>query len=260
MNSVKKNLASEIFVIATGVAALIHSTWSIGTLFSGVEPSAELQPFRYLTWLIPALLVAFALDIGQIATSHQIGLDLARGERPRGKYVTFVVFAVSTYYLQWLYMAHHIPTLELGAGIGITHREFASNLRDLAVWVVPAFLPLSTMLYTFSRVQEKPAHTEKEVYVEPAYTEIVVEETPLPEIEAPKQRLFVQGNYTGETLASVGLDEDGKHMYTCPYCGESKSGYETERSAKNACSTHIGRWCKKRPVYANGNSESKEDA
>jgi hypothetical protein len=104
--------------------------------------------------LIPALLIAFALDVGQIVTSWEIrehGLSLGRG-------VTFFVFAGATYYLQWLYIAHHMPALEIAAGVSATAKGTAISMRDAALWIVPALLPLSTLLYTFSgkNAQVKP--------------------------------------------------------------------------------------------------------
>ena len=137
-----KHLLEQPFVFATGAAALIHSTWALGTFFSGEQP----EGWHLIGWIVPALLIAFALDVGQIATSHEIrthGLNFARG-------VTFMVFALATYYLQWLYMAHHMPALELSPGISAGMSGMALSLRDMAIWVIPSLLPLSTLLYTFS--------------------------------------------------------------------------------------------------------------
>lgn len=141
-----KHIINQPFVAATGLAALIHSTWSLGTLFAGNQPSAENSLLAFLGWIIPALLIAFALDIGQIFTSVAIrerGLSLARG-------ATFAIFAFATYYLQWLYMAHHMPALDLSAGVRSEWADSALLLRDAAIWIIPALLPLATLLYTFS--------------------------------------------------------------------------------------------------------------
>src|SRR5690606_34049346 len=98
------------FIFATGLAALMHSTWSLGTLFAGVSP--EVAPtLEYAGWIAPAVLIAFALDVGQIVTSA----ELRAGERTLAKYATFGIFAAATYYLQWLYIVHHMPALDLGA-------------------------------------------------------------------------------------------------------------------------------------------------
>ena len=157
-----KHMFKQPFVFATGLAALIHSTWALGTLFSGEQPVG----WHLVGWLIPALLIAFALDVGQIVTSTEIrehGLTLPRG-------LTFLVFALATYYLQWLYIAHHMPALELAPGISATARSTAIYMRDAALWVIPALLPLSTLLYTFSadkeRVTELPVVTPAPVQVE----------------------------------------------------------------------------------------------
>jgi len=141
-----KHIFEQPFVFATGLAALVHSTWSLGTLFSGQQPEANLADIQFWGWIAPAFLIAVALDIGQIATSSTIrtrGLTKARG-------FTFIVFAAATYFLQWLYIAHHMPALDLGAGVRAEWAGGAQLIRDAALWLIPLLLPLSTLLYTFS--------------------------------------------------------------------------------------------------------------
>lgn len=163
-----KHAYQQPLIFATGLAALVHSTWSLGTMFSGEQPSVEtitngIGYVHFAGWIIPALLIAFALDIGQIITSHEIrtqGMTKARG-------ITFIVFALATYYLQWLYMAHHMPLVELAPGISDIHLEAALWLRNMGLWLIPALLPLSTLLYTFSSETDeiKPVHvTLPEIY------------------------------------------------------------------------------------------------
>lgn len=261
MKNIRAHLIAEIFVIATGFAALVHSTWSAGTLFSGMQPVAATgeawftYALRYMEWMLPALLVAFALDIGQIATSHEIRECIKRGEQPYRKYVTFIVFALATYYLQWLYMAFHIPMLALGAGVSSVHTAIATSLRDLSIWIVPAFLPLSTLLYTFSHARSEDevhqgVHIEAEVHVHNASStyvglqdgEIVESKTPL----VIQPRVSTEGSYTGETEGAVIQSTSGEWEWSCPYCAMHKGGYAKEGAARNACSSHIGRWCKVR--------------
>jgi hypothetical protein len=166
-----KHVLYQPFIVATGLAALVHSTWGLATLFGGQQPEGWL----IVGWITPALLIAFALDVGQIATSAEIrqhGLTVGRG-------VTFFVFAAATYYLQWLYIAHHMPALQLGAGVSDMARTTAVYMRDAAVWIIPAFLPLSTVLYTFSG---KTTHSLRET---PNPVEIKIDSA---EAELPKPR------------------------------------------------------------------------
>lgn len=154
------HIKSQPFVAATAAAALIHSAWSLGTLFSGTQPvppiiGDDMQLWiefviKTLAWHIPAVSIAFAFDVGQVVTAHEIRTAHSAGRIPIRKYVTFVVFAAATYYLQMLYAAHHFPDLALGAGVSPEHRPTVQLWLDAAVWVIPAFLPLSTLLYTFS--------------------------------------------------------------------------------------------------------------
>lgn len=144
-----KHILQQPFVAATGLAALLHSTWALGTLFAGPQPEAGLT-VAFLGWLLPALLIAFALDVGQISTSAEIrrhGMTWARG-------LTFATFALATYYLQWLYIAHHMPALDLAPGVRPAWAGLALLVRDAALWIIPALLPASTLLYTFSGRQE----------------------------------------------------------------------------------------------------------
>jgi len=136
---------NEFFIGATGAAALVHSTWTLGTLMSGQQPQASIS-VEFFGWLIPALLLAFALDVGQVATSHQIrtlGLTPHRA-------VTFGVFCLATYYLQWAYMVHHVPNIALANGVRAEWSSGVGILRDFCIWIIPALMPLATLLYTLS--------------------------------------------------------------------------------------------------------------
>lgn len=262
MHRLRAFLSAEIFVIATGFAALVHSTWSASTLFSGLPPvhtgdEATLRyAWRMFEWILPGLLIAFSLDIGQIATSHEIRVCIARGEKPVRKYIVFAVFAVATYYLQWMYMAHHVPLLPLGEGVSAVHRPFAETVRDAAVWLVPALLPLSTLLYTYSHVGAQvevvtPVRRLRRSTVAMHVRVQMVRRPVLPAVQRPALpmhstvRTSPTGAYTGETAGAIVQSAQG-WMYTCPHCGKSKDGYASEGAARNACSAHVGRWCTER--------------
>lgn len=138
-------VSDQPFIVATGLAALIHSTWALGTMFAGPEPSAELDFLLWLRWVIPAFLIAFSFDVGQISVS----MGIRSGQRSRARFVTFAVLAAATYYCQWLFLAHHVPLLELSAGVRDEWRPFVAFMRDLGIWIIPGLLPISTTLYTF---------------------------------------------------------------------------------------------------------------
>jgi hypothetical protein len=140
-----KHLSTQPFIVATGIAALLHSTWALAIYFSGKLPTNAnaLEVFGYY---IPAFLIAFSLDVGQIVTS----IEIREGQRSRAKYLTFATFALATFFLQFLYISAHVPTVEQGAGVRAAWADGIQFLRDLAVFVLPALLPLSTLLYTFS--------------------------------------------------------------------------------------------------------------
>lgn len=145
MRQILKHIVSQPFIASTAFAALLHSTWSLGTLFAGVQPSAGFN-FEFIGWLTPALLIAFSLDIGLLATAGEI----RAGQRTRAKYLTFAILALAMFYCQWVYLIAHTPALALAPGVSPTWAGIALTLRDAAIWIIPALLPLSTLLYTFS--------------------------------------------------------------------------------------------------------------
>jgi len=168
MTTLKRILAhiwEQPFIFTTGLAALFHSCWSIATLFTGPEPPQGTQ--AWFAWVLPGFLIAFSLDVGQIVTSAEI----RQGSRSWQKYTTFAVFAIATYYLQWLYAAHHMPLLELAPGV--TDIPLVTGLRDLALWFLPALLPLSTLLYTFSHDTQTTMQTHPEAESRPFWQRLL---------------------------------------------------------------------------------------
>ena len=214
-------LADHLFIATTGTAALIHSTWSLATFFNGTEP----QPgsWSWVFWVTPALLLAISIDVGQIATSAQI----AKGERTRAKYATFAFLAVATYFLQWLYLAHHLPLISLGEGVNPNVVPFAIGVRDIALWLLPALLPMSTLLYTFSYGKVAKQRAATMTIKQTTQTEIKVEKPDAPQIATVNaQRIAAPANSAN---AGYGIE--------CPDC-EWKGAYNSPRGATNALVAH----------------------
>jgi hypothetical protein len=211
-----KHAINEPFILATGFAALVHSTWSLAVLFSGEPPVWEPTSMMYWAklayWLVPALLIAFALDVGQIATSSEI----RNGERTVTKYTTFIVIATATYYLQWLYMAHHMPALALGEGVyadGLAGRLVLLT-RNAAIWVIPGLLPLSTTLYTLSG-REPHRVTEHDT-----------------------QQVIIADERSDLLPGTVPVTDE--HLAQCPSCGWNRE-YDNPDSARRGLAAHQAR-------------------
>lgn len=209
-----KHFTQQPFVFATGLAALVHSTWSLGTLFAGQEPPQF--TVTWFAWLSPALLIAFALDIGQIVTSAEI----RSGQRTRVKYATFSCFAVATYYLQWLYIAHHMPNLALAAGVREEWYGAATLLRDAAIWFIPALLPLSTLLYTFSHSSPSQLASKPDVPT-------------AGQIESPKPDVSMAVQIVGDNKV---------YPFTCEDCGDFIGVYPSGIAKAQAKRAH-GKHC-----------------
>lgn len=202
-------IARHAFVIATGFAALIHSTWTLATIFNGPEPSTI--DIHWLSWVIAAFLFAFAIDVGQIA----ISVELRGGERTRAKYVAFAVLAALTYFFQWWYVAMHIPNMELAAGLRPEWRPLAALIRDAAVWIVPLALPLATTIYTFSYAKPKVVRSAKSANV--------LSQTAI--VPMPPQK------------SDITIEMPESYEARCDVCGWNKT-YATQRSATNAKVAH----------------------
>lgn len=214
-----KHMSENLFITFTGIAALVHSTWSLGTMFSGVAPSGDW--WEYAAWVLPAFFVAFALDVGQISTSAAIrhnGLTWQRG-------LAFFVFAVATYYLQFLYIAHHMPSLPIASGVSEFHQWTVVTARDAAIWILPLLLPLSTMLYTISDGDNK-----EQPLPEPTISVVNVEKPLLEE----KSSDFV--------ATSIELIPQSKFEAHCSDCGWHKE-YDDSKKADRALNTHKSIHC-----------------
>lgn len=192
MNALKHHFTSQPFVFSTAVAAFIHSASILFFVFGGrpldVLALPDMSPLRFimaivefLYGIIPAVLIAASLDIGQINTSARIKAAHENGSHPLPLYLTFFVMAASTYYLQWLYLSIHAPFIELARGVQFG-ASFANTVQDLAVWLVPALLPAGTLLYTFSADDHKTPKNEASAISQPENALIIVENeiSPLP--------------------------------------------------------------------------------
>lgn len=221
-----KHMSENLFITFTGIAALVHSTWALGTMFSGVAP--EGNALAYAGWLLPAFFVAFAMDVGQISTSAAIrhhGLTWQRA-------LAFSVFAVATYYLQFLYIAHHMPSLAIAAGVSEFHHWTVVTARDAAIWILPLLLPLSTMLYTISDGDKKgeqrgPAHPE-----------------PIITVAMPEKPMLEENTSDTQEL-SMELIPQAKFTAYCPDCGWEKE-YDDSKRADRALNTHKSIHCPKK--------------
>jgi hypothetical protein len=228
-----KHMSENLFITFTGIAALVHSTWSLGTMFSGQAPDAG-DWLAYAGWVLTAFFVAFAMDVGQISTSAAIrhnGLTWQRG-------LAFFVFAVATYYLQFLYIAHHLPLMALAEGISEFHRPFVKTSVDAAIWILPLLLPLSTMLYTISDGDSKE-QIVSEPFAEPTITLIT------PEISVPLLFEEKVNNLSGDLKLEEEIIKEPKYPAHCADCGWERE-YENPETAKRALKTHMSVHCPNR--------------
>lgn len=233
-------IASEPFVTATGAAAFLHSTWTLQMMFSGRILNLGAPFLEWAGANIPSALLAFAIDVGQIKTSA----DIRRGNANAGKFLTFAVLALATYYLQWIYMMHHAPALALGAGVRADLRETAAAMRDAAIFIIPALLPLSTLLYTMSNANAHALDLRKlfqrarmpDAKAERAQMRAIREVVRTQAALAPTGKS--SGTFTDEYADAVRENADETYTGKCPYCVYETEPKASERAAKAALSAH----------------------
>lgn len=204
-------LNSELFVVTTALAALSHSTWTLSTMFAGLEPQPQFTP-AWFAWVVPGFLIAVSFDIGLVSISDEI----RSGNRSRAKFLALGVLSASMFLLQWGYISHHMPALSLAPGVRAEWQGVAALLRDSLLWVIPALLPLAVTLHTFSH--NKPA--------EPPQPETAPSSTALVALrQADPERIIIENPL------------ESRHEIECDQCDWS-GAYDTATAARNALTAH----------------------
>lgn len=144
------HITAQPFVFSTSIAAAIHLTWTVATITGGIAPTpiaGNLETIiAWVFWVIPGILLAVALDVGQIHTAYEI----REGRGTTAHYATFIILAIATYYFQWFHLVHHLPTLALAPGITEGYETTVTGIRNAVVWIYPALFPTAMILYTLS--------------------------------------------------------------------------------------------------------------
>lgn len=234
-----RHFAEQPFIAATGIAALIHSTSALGFIFEGEQPAVEnitslIEFIHFLGWIMPAFLIALTFDIGQISTSYKIqkyGLTKSRG-------LTFFTLAFATYALQWSYLSLHMPEMIAGAGVLGMHRVVTLQLFGFLQWVIPALLPMSTVLYTFSSddsAEEMHSDSDTQIISISEITE------PTPELVAVNSANEENESDDFLHFADTG---DTTNLLWCPNCDYHTGIKESMDAAQRALRVHQSQHCK----------------
>lgn len=262
-----KHVKSNPFVGLSAFAASVHTAWAFGTLFSGAQPhvTASLlgdfgawstQSIALCLWLLPAIALAIALDVGMVETS----MNIHQGDVSIGRYATFAALASGSYYMQMLHLAVHMPELQLSTAVAPMQESTVLWLRNAAVFIVPLLLQLPILLHVMSVKRSMHTPTPSSMVVSDAqrhehlHVHMDGKQAPqapmLPEQQAkalPAQaRTSPRGNANGEAASMVHPTDDGLYALDCVLCGQHKDGYKSEASAMKAAAAHIGLWCKAR--------------
>lgn len=149
MRSVFSHLLKSPFVLFTSIAALIHSSWALSTVFGGKEPP---MGFEWLGWVIPGFLLAASIDVGLLSTA----LAIEHGGSSKARLITFVVLAISMFLLQFFYSTTHFPDIALSAGVRPEWAGGFSLVRDAMIVIAPLLLPVAISLHTFAAAKKVP--------------------------------------------------------------------------------------------------------
>lgn len=158
MRSVVLHLAKSPFVLFTSIAALIHSSWALSTVFGGKEPPIG---FEWLGWVIPGFLLAASIDVGLLSTA----LSVERGDRSKARLITFIVLAISMFLLQFFYAVTHFPDVALSAGVRPEWAGAFTLVRDAMIVIGPLLLPVAITLHTFANTRTEEAVQAKSLII-----------------------------------------------------------------------------------------------
>lgn len=257
-----KSWIHHIFSIAVSAYAIFHTVGAIG-MFLGGSGLDFTSPGRALDTLYiygTALFFAVSLDVGQVSTSFKIRRFHRNGIRPYGSYITFAVLGLAMAYLQWFYLVHTMPELQIGSGVRSNWINDATWLRDAVLYIFPTLLPVTLLLYTFSGDEESaapvPSQTNQTA-TPPAILNSIASE--LPQIADLDAHLL-----ESPQIADLGIDlldsvkfpgvtvKEGAVLAQCGFC-DWQDEYDTERQATNALNAHLRHCAKKHePFSANG--------
>lgn len=203
--SIWKHFKDQPFVVFVALAALPHSMWTIGTYMSGEFPRfmAWSDLPAVLWWLIPALSLAIAFDVGMVVTAGEI----RSGNKSQWLVFTFYALSFASYVLQFLYVLPHAPNVPVGTGAQPIVTGIGVFIQQVCIFLLPAFLPAATILYTMASHETANVRSDaKLATVERSnLNELTVEAVPTPEIENTGQnQAFLPHMWNG----------NGKHVET----------------------------------------------
>ena len=229
---------SNFFVTSTGIASFVHSAWVLARIMGGEAPQTD-DTLAFMIYWAPSLLIAASLDIGQISVS----VDIRNGQRTKAKYFTFACFSISAYFLNWLYIAHHMPALSLASGVRAEWLPIVTIIRDSALWLLPLALPLSTLLFTISTTSDTHSTASNEHHANARAT-MPLQAPPSP-VAAPTSPLAlpyspsnaIEQNHDIRDVVIEQSDDTEGHIVHCPQC-EWQGVYQSQSSAQRAIRAH----------------------
>jgi hypothetical protein len=138
------DLRKQPFLLTVSIFAFIHSAWTFGTMFGGLEP----KPYHsgdWWAWWIPGAFMAFSIDIGILSIAKRI----REGERQWSTIAVFIILAISMCYAQFVFMGLHMPSVPMAPGVRREWVDFVQFCLDATLFVFPSLLPIALILYAF---------------------------------------------------------------------------------------------------------------
>lgn len=212
----KVNKHGNLFVVIVGLAAWLHSSWAFATVIGGSTPVTVIGSvsdlFHWLYWYGPGAAAAAAVDVGMINLAAQF----KRGQGTRARLTTFAALSVISYVGQVLFSVSHSGAYTPSVGLSEFSASIAAVVWQLFIWLLPATLPVTLILWAWSDVQAptvQKSEPETQVIIEnPVETAVTVVEEPK---EVKKQNFLA----------------------ACPKCGWQRL-YDDPGTAARALQTH----------------------
>lgn len=160
----------EWLYIAISIATFTHTSWGASMSFEGLPPTGD-DWLVHAQWAVAGYLIAIAIDVGMFMSARFVAKT-----RSWSMAIAFLVAAVSSFYMQVLYIYHHSPAITNGAGVSPYWKESLVGLIDARVILLPLLLPVLAVVYTLSRMaaEDAEAMTTHEAEVEEAADKLAI--------------------------------------------------------------------------------------
>lgn len=143
----KKINPFEIIYVAISLATMQHTIWSSSFVFEGEYPKTLIEQ---LHWIVLGLLIAITIDLGMFLSARYL-----RNKFKISMFISFVIAALASFYMQLIYAAYHTGNFTFGEGVAQPIVALLQPFIEYRTIILPMILPLFAVVYTMSNRETK---------------------------------------------------------------------------------------------------------